>query len=54
MPHNRNSFRGPSLPQGVANSVMLLVDTVRRRTEQQLEDSGKVLQVGVVQVEHVC
>lgn len=30
--------------QGVANAVMLLVDTVRRRTEQQLEDSGKVLQ----------
>ncbi|GLC47498.1 hypothetical protein PLESTB_000847400 [Pleodorina starrii] len=30
--------------QGVATSVMVLVDAVRRRTEQQLEDSGKVLQ----------
>ncbi|EFJ51753.1 hypothetical protein VOLCADRAFT_103396 [Volvox carteri f. nagariensis] len=30
--------------QAVANSVMVLVDAVRRRTEQQLEDSGKVLQ----------
>ncbi|KXZ43858.1 hypothetical protein GPECTOR_79g137 [Gonium pectorale] len=30
--------------QGVATSVMVLVDAVRKRTEQQLEDSGKVLQ----------
>ncbi|GIL46603.1 hypothetical protein Vafri_3567 [Volvox africanus] len=30
--------------QDVANNVMVLVDAVRRHTEQQLEDSGKVLQ----------
>ncbi|GFR43033.1 hypothetical protein Agub_g4037, partial [Astrephomene gubernaculifera] len=30
--------------QAVASSVMALVDAVRRRTEQQLEDSGRVLQ----------
>ncbi|PNW79918.1 hypothetical protein CHLRE_08g372000v5 [Chlamydomonas reinhardtii] len=30
--------------QGLATSVMVLVDTVRRRTEQQLADSGAVLQ----------
>ncbi|KAG2431615.1 hypothetical protein HYH02_013308 [Chlamydomonas schloesseri] len=30
--------------QGLATSVMVLVDAVRRRTEQQLADSGNVLQ----------
>ncbi len=29
----------------MADKVMLLVDTVRRRTEQQLADSSKILQV---------
>ncbi|KAG2485411.1 hypothetical protein HYH03_015897 [Edaphochlamys debaryana] len=30
--------------QDLATSVMVLVDAVRKRTEQQLEDSGKILQ----------
>ena len=30
--------------QGVANSVMVLVDAMVRKSEQQLSDSGKVLQ----------
>lgn len=29
----------------MADSVMVLVDTVKRRTEQQLADSSRVLQV---------
>ena len=44
--HSHNLFPGDKDKlQVVANSVMILVDALVRKSEQQLSDSGKVLQV---------